>query len=138
MMPTLQQLADTLTTRLTLPRAWIIPLLAVTLGYRVGYADSPEKPTGWGGRLSLGRSETDSLFYNGVFYCRVMLPFFVSLQIRWAGSDPTRREYLQVYIGWKLNGAPSIVVRIQSDASSAAGTTSANPNQAIGWADGRK
>ena len=51
-----------------------------------------------------GREKEGSLFYNGIFYFRFMLPFFIGGSFRWAGSNPTRKEYLQFAFGWKGNG----------------------------------
>lgn len=96
------------------------------------------------GKWQLGRvkfftdATDDSLFRNGIFFCRFMLPFFVSLQIRWAGKNPQAREYFQTYTGWKFNGFFSIAFRFQSDSSAAAGFTSPNYGQAISWQDGGK
>ena len=69
----------------------------------------------------------------------LLQPFtFWSLQIRWAGRNPAVREYMQTYGGFKFNGFFSVVFRVQSDESAAAGFTSRNYGQAIGWEDGGK
>ena len=119
--------------RLALPPAWVLRVFYIQLGYQVA------------GKWKIGRvrffttvEDDTGLFRNGILFVRFMLPFFISLQIRWAGSNPNKREYLQTYIGWKFNGYFSAVFRVQSDASAAAGFTSPNFNQAVGWADGRK
>lgn len=66
-------------------------------------------------------------------------PFgYVGIGIRWSGRNPTKREFLQCYIGWKLNGFFSAVFRAQSDVSAAEGFTAPNPNLAQGWFDGAK
>ena len=123
-------------TKLALPKGWVLPVAACAIGYRVAAKDN--RGAGWGARLWLGRVVDESLFYNGAIFIRIMLPFFVSLQIRWAGSDPSKNEFFQTYIGWKLNGALSAVFRVQSDGSAAKGFTSPNPGQAQGWFDGSK
>ncbi len=83
-------------------------------------------------------STDDALFRNGIIFIRLMLPFFISFQFRWAGKNPQAREYLQTYVGWKFNGYFSAVFRVQSDASAAHGFTSPNHGQATGWEDGGK
>ncbi len=88
--------------------------------------------------IAWGSDKTMSLYYNGIIYVRLMLPFWVGIQLRWAGSNPQVREYLQLGFGWKLNGRFGIHARIQSDASSSAGVSGPNVGQAWGWADGTK
>jgi hypothetical protein len=112
--------------------AYVIPLVAIQLGYKNGETEE------WGGRISLLRSESQSLYYNAAFYFRFAFPFWVGLGIRWAGKDITKREYFQFGIGWKFNGHPGLNFRFQSDESSAAGTTGPNYGQAVGWYDGTK
>ena len=73
-----------------------------------------------------------SLFYNGAFFFRFMLPFFVGVHIRWGV------RYLQIAIGWKLNGRFGLVFRVQSDKSAATGTHGPNYGQANGWECGPK
>lgn len=85
-----------------------------------------------------GREKEGSLFYNGIFYFRFMLPFWIGVGIRWAGGNPTRREYLQTGIGWKGNGRFAILLRIQSDRSAAEGTSGPNYGQAEGFNCGTK
>lgn len=124
--------------RLSIPKEWVFPLFAIVVGYRVAATDN--RGGGWSlGRIWFGRATDEALFYNGIMTFRFMLPFFFGLSIRWAGSNPAKREFLQCYLpGWKLNGKFSAVFRIQSDNSAAAGFTSPNPNQAQGWMDGPK
>lgn len=112
----------------------VLPLVAGAFGFRNLRGDR----RGWGGRISFGDAETESLFYNAGFYFRLMLPFYVGVGLRWRDGGPGKRSFLQAYAGWKLNGSFSIVLRIQSDASAAAGTTGANFGQATGWNDGTK
>lgn len=135
MIDKLKSIAAKIVDPLAISPAFIFPIISITLGYKTNYSG---RVNGWGGRISLLKSETDSLFCNGIFHCRIMLPFFISLQFRWAGSNPQKCEYLQTYIGWKLNGQFSVVLRVQSDESAANGYTSKNYGQAIGWADGAK
>lgn len=116
------------------PEKFILPLFSVCLGYK-------KKSDGkWGGNVAFGKDKTMSLFYNGMFYVRVMLPFFVGLQIRWAGKDINAQEYLQTYLGIKLNGEWAVIprFRIQSDVSAGNGTTGPNYGQATGWNEGTK
>jgi hypothetical protein len=117
---------------LTIDPAYVYPLVAIQLGYKNGETED------WGGRISLLRSESTSLFYNAAFYFRFCFPFWVGLGIRWAGKDETKREYFQFGIGWRLNGKPGLLFRFQSDAASAAGTTGPNYGQAFSWYDGTK
>ena len=116
--------------KLNIPPKYVFPIVSVCLGYRT-------QRGGWGGRISLGDSETKSLYYNGVFWFRFMLPFYVGIGIRWRGTGEGK-EFLQAGLGWKLNGEFGMTLRIQSDASGASGTTGPNKGQAVGWADGTK
>lgn len=132
-----------------LPTEWIKPLFAINMGY-IGdlYSDEDDENQayyqnlpirGWCWfKLSLGREETKSLFYNSVFYVRLMLPFWVGMQIRWAGKSKLAKEYLQLGIGWKLNGRFGVLCRVQSDANAAAGVSGPNHGQAKGFNYGTK
>lgn len=72
-----------------------------------------------------------SLFYNAVFFVRVTNPgLFISF--RWSESS-TAKAMIQCGAGWKLNGRIALLLRIQSDQSSAAGVSSPNLGQATGW-----
>lgn len=108
-----------------------------------------EEPYGYGGQLvyqwtwlpmvGLGKdSETQSLFYNAMLFVRIMWPSFIGVGIRWGGRGGKRREFLQVYAGWKLNGRLGAAFRIQSDESGARGTMGPNSGQATGWRYGPK
>lgn len=91
-------------------------------------------------RFSFGRKQTGSLYYNGIAFVRVMLPFFVGVMVRWSGST-TRRAFVQTHVGWKLNGDPAVTFRVQSDESgriSNTGPAFDNHGQAVGWSDGPK
>src|SRR4030067_2420623 len=114
------------------PEKYIFPLFTICLGAKY--------KNGWGGHIGLGKTDSDSLFYNGALFIRVMFPFFIGIGIRWAGKDVTAREFLQTYIGIKLNGEWAVMprFRIQSDESAARGTTGPNPDQARGWKAGTK
>ncbi len=114
----------------------VVPVFAFAIGYKVSPVE--KRGGGYGARFWLGRIANEKLFYNGVLMFRVMLPFYVGIHIRWAGSNPKKREFLQTYIGWKLNGFFSAVFRIQSDVSAEEGFTSPNKNLAYGWNDGPK
>ena len=74
----------------------------------------------------------ESLFYNAVFFVRLGLPFLFCASIRWSGST-TSRAVLQFCVGFKLNGRAALSIRIQSDASSAAGSSGPNYGQAAGF-----
>jgi hypothetical protein len=117
---------------LAIPPRLIVPLVAISIGFR---SDTGSR---WTCRISLGHADDRSLYDNGALFVRVMLPFFIGLQIRWAGRDPREREFLQTHIGWRGNGVPAATFRIQSDRSGAEGHTDPNFGQAIGWADGTK
>jgi hypothetical protein len=80
---------------------------------------------------------SQSLYYNGMFYFRLCLPFWIGLGLRWRGTGQGR-EYFQFGIGWKTNGQAGLNFRFQSDASAAVGTTGPNFGQAVGWAEGTK
>lgn len=97
-----------------------------------------------------------SLFFNAVFFVRItvtpvsfllwaalllsgmivswlsLLGFGVFASIRWSGEANTK-ALLQAGVGWKLNGRLAVLLRIQSDASSAAGVTGPNYGQATGF-----
>jgi hypothetical protein len=115
---------------LDIPEKVIKPLVSGAFGFK----EEDKWKLGW---VATGEDKTQSLFYNGIFYFRIMLPFFVGFGIRWSGSTD-KKAFLQTYAGWKLNGQFSIVFRIQSDKSAAAGYTSPNTGQAQGWNSGTK
>ncbi len=94
-----------------------------------------------------------SLFFNAVFFVRYstcMPAFFVQAMltlitgwwwlmlpgafasVRWSASS-TAKALLQVGAGWKLNGRIALLLRVQSDASSAAGSSGPNYGQASGF-----
>lgn len=73
-----------------------------------------------------------SLFYNAVFFLRLSVPFGAFASLRWSASS-TARALLQLGAGWKLNGRISLLLRIQSDATSAAGASGPNYGQATGF-----
>jgi len=74
----------------------------------------------------------ESLFYNAVFFVRLVWPLGVFASVRWSASS-TSRSLLQCGIGWKLNGRLGLTFRIQSDATSAAGSSGPNFGQATGF-----
>ena len=88
-------------------------------------------------RISFGRQQTQSLYYNGMVFVRVMLPFYVGFMFRWSGSY-VDNAYLQTHVGWKLNGNFAVTLRIQSDLTAATGHQFPNAGQAISWDDGPK
>lgn len=73
-----------------------------------------------------------SLFYNAVFFLRLSWPFGVFASVRWSASS-TAKALLQLGAGWKLNGRIALLLRIQSDATSAAGSSGPNYGQASGF-----
>ena len=94
-----------------------------------------------------------SLFYNAVIFVRystVPAVFFAQVlltlatgwwwlmlfgafaSVRWSASS-TAKALLQVGVGWKLNGRIALLLRIQSDATSAAGSSGPNYGQATGF-----
>lgn len=108
----------------------IVRVFALQWGY-----GTVDRPNIFNARV--GRGGDQSLYMNGLLFIRIMLPFFIGIQIRWGGAT-TRRAYLQTHFGWKLNGEFGVAFRIQSDASAATGTTGHNYGQAQGYADGTK
>ena len=76
-----------------------------------------------------------SLFFNAVFFLRLSLPFGVFFSFRWSASS-VKKALLQTGIGWKLNGRLAVLLRIQSDISSAKGVTGPNVNQSVGFSYG--
>ena len=116
---------------LNLPSRAILPIACITLGFK----ENGRWRLGW---IKWGHAADQSLFYNGIFCLRLMLPFFVGIGIRWAASDPSKREFAHIALGWKLNGELTAEMRIQSDESSSAGATAPNYGQAWGWNGGPK
>lgn len=114
---------DWLGNALTIPTEWVVPVLAV----QYGYGSTPE--WSWRNLLNLkiytGKEANGALYQNGLFYARLMLPFWIGLHIRW-GS-----RFIQLGAFWKLIGRPAIHCRIQSDTSDQGGL-------ATGFQDGPK
>ena len=106
----------------------IKPLLSVQWGWDKDWRNY---------RIATGHDRTESLYYNGMFFCRFMFPFFVGFMVRWSGATD-KRAFLQTHIGWKLNGRLAVAFRVQSDTSGERGMDFPNPGQARGWADGGK
>lgn len=73
-----------------------------------------------------------SLFFNAVFFLRLSLPLGIFASVRWS-SATDKKSLLQTGFGWKLNGRLGILMRIQSDKTSAAGVTGPNLGQATGF-----
>lgn len=126
----------------TIPERWCYSVFAFQWGY--GSYDCLRNF-----RLQIGQGEKakhygadgsldGSLYYNGMLFFRIGFPFYVGAMLRWAGSDPHSKEYLQFGFGWKMNGRFTITLRVQSDLGAAEGMDGANYGQAIGWADGPK
>lgn len=76
--------------------------------------------------------ENRSLFYNAVVFLRLNWPLGIFWSIRWSGKTDQRAMF-QTGIGIKLNGRFAILLRIQSDKTSAAGVTGPNLGQATGF-----
>jgi hypothetical protein len=73
-------------------------------------------------------TENNSLFYNAAFFVRLVFPFGVFFGMRLG------KTYLfQTGIGWKLNGRFALLMRVQTDASAAAGTSGPNYGQSSGY-----
>lgn len=98
-----------------------------------------------------------SLFYNAVFFLRLSIPLGIFASVRWRAATGSK-ALIQASFGWKLIGrlavgplfwlAPYLwfyglhswgllallpAIRVQSDASSAAGATGPNLGQATGF-----
>lgn len=100
------------------PALFVAPVFTLCLGAKY--------KNGWGGHAGFGESDTDSLFYNGAFFIRLVslgyrgvpvqllaalaagamlswwwmvLAGLWCLHIRWAGSDQDKREFAQMYFG---------------------------------------
>lgn len=73
-----------------------------------------------------------SLFFNAVFFLRLSLPLGIFASVRWSPATD-KKSLLQTGFGWKLNGRLGILMRIQSDKTSAAGVTGPNLGQATGF-----
>lgn len=110
---------------------WILPLFSFQWGWGRSIKNY---------RFSYGRQQTQSLYYNGIIFIRLMLPFYIGLMVRWSGST-NKIAFLQTHVGWKLNGNAAITFRLQSDDSgriSNVGPAFDNHGQAVGWNDGPK
>jgi len=73
-----------------------------------------------------------SLFYNGIFFLRLCWPFGLFASVRWSSASD-KKAMLQTGLGFKLNGRFAILLRVQSDKTSAAGVTGPNLGQATGF-----
>lgn len=73
-----------------------------------------------------------SLFYNGLVFIRVSMPFWIGIHIRFG------ERFLQAGLGWKLNGRFGAIFRVQTDESAAEGTHGPNYGQAKGYECGPK
>lgn len=73
-----------------------------------------------------------SLFYNAALFLRLSLPLGIFASVRWSSST-TKKALLQTGFGWKLNGRIAVLLRIQSDATSAAGSSGPNYGQSGGF-----
>lgn len=116
--------------RLNIDPRYVVRVVSGCFGFRTqkGWA------VGW---LAFGNAMSESLYYNGMLYFRVCLPFWIGLGVRWRGTG-VGKEYWQGGLGWKTNGQFGANFRIQSDESAAAGTTGPNYGQAVGWNEGTK
>ena len=73
-----------------------------------------------------------SLFYNGVFFIRFNWPLGLFGSFRWSAATD-RKALFQFGIGFKLNGRFALLLRVQSDKTSAAGVTGKNMGQRTGF-----
>lgn len=118
--------------RLTLPERFILPIFTLQWG-----CGSVARPNLLNVSASLGHGRhDDSLYYNGIVFVRVMLPFFVGVHVRWSGDPARKKQFVQAHVGWKKNGDFAVTFRLQNDASSLAGTYGRNFGQAQGWSCG--
>jgi hypothetical protein len=78
------------------------------------------------------RTPNGSLFMNAVFFFRLNWPLGIFWSIRWSESSE-KKALLQSGIGFKLNGRFAILLRAQSDETSARGVTGPNYGQARGF-----
>ena len=146
----IQKVLDKVKNALTLPVKMVMPIFSMAIGYtfkndytqhNVEHDPSDDVAVVrklWGAHIAFGGSHTESLYYNGIFFFRFNWPFGVFVGIRWAGKDPTKREFWQAGFGYKLNGTFALTFRIQSDASAERGTNGPNWGQARGWDYGTK
>ena len=104
---------------------YIVPVVCIVLGF---------KREGKWVLGKIGRGPSPQMFWNGIFECRFMLPFYVNLMIRWRASGYP--SYWQFQFGWKLNGRFGIAFRFLDDASARAGVLSPNLDQAGGFNEG--
>lgn len=74
----------------------------------------------------------DSLYFNGICFIRLSLPFDIRFACRWSDKTDTA-AFFQCGVGFKLNGRFAITLRIQSDDSAEIGTNSPNYGQAKGF-----
>jgi len=119
-----------------LPARLVSPVWSLQWGW-----GTREKPSLRNIRSSFGRRNTVSLYYNGLFYFRFMLPFYVGVMVRWSGDPAVQHQFLQTHVGWKLNGEFALTCRIQCDDSayeSNKGPQFNNTGQALGFEDGTK
>lgn len=73
-----------------------------------------------------------SLFYNGILFFRLCWPLGLFASVRWSSASD-KKALLQTGFGFKLNGRFAILLRIQSDKTSAAGVTGPNFGQSCGY-----
>jgi len=75
----------------------------------------------------------DSLYYNGILFLRLSLPFDIRIGIRWSGRTD-KAALWQGGFGFKAsNGRFAPTFRVQSDDSAAKGTNSPNYFNGRGW-----
>lgn len=122
-----------------LPTEFIVPVLCIALGFkRAGNWVLGKIGRGPGQQILLnpppGYNNSGSMFWNGLFEVRFMLPFYVNFMIRWSASSSP--SYFQFQFGWKLSGRFAIAFRFLDDASAAAGTLSPNTDLAGGFNEG--
>lgn len=137
---------DRITAALTIPPTWAVPLVSIAIGYRTDQTftqhgtehdasdDRAIRVRGWAAKIVIGRDDTDSLYQNAAIFVRINL-IGIWCMIRWSGKAGIR-SFLQTGIGWKLNGVPAVLFRIQSDESAEAGMNGPNWGQGKGWNKG--
>lgn len=124
--------ANTLLNAVTLPVEIIHPVASIAWGFkRIGvWCFVPH--------VECCRDDRDIgvMWQNAIVFARVMFPFWIGVSFRWSGGPG--KSYVQIGLGWKRNGRIAADFRVQSDASSAAGTYGPNVGQAQGWEYGDK
>ena len=125
---TIWKLIDWLGDHTAIPKSWSIHLIS----FQCGFIDRIYSKSAFN-IVRLWYRDTPSLFMNGLLFLQLRLPFWVGIQIR-----PFTKRYLQCGFGWKGNGRLALLLRIQTDESSAIGMDGPNYGQTTYMNDGNK